>query len=1000
MATVRHHPLFAPLTFEPFEIDYEELGPDTPQRKAKRRRIVSNADQYLRGSPLFIQSAALRGPFETGWRNPWAQKKPAHPAPSSRTAHSAAPRHRQTTRDPSLSPEPANQERPANKEPNRAPRSNRTAANTNPRQRERQARAEADHFEQEKRKAKAQRREQRRQELKKREERAAELRKDHCGNSPARPVDLTGASASFNTRLTAEVLGDSHQVAIDAAEEEIARNRDYGSREIRSSFTDEWLNRLRSPAQTPELSPVRVSESGKQVDVLEALSPTRRPAKRPDVDSNGAIDSSRPDAKFLSERQRFAVPESRHPRRKDRRKAASASFQADDEVTEEDVVFRNPSAAPSSSFTRPQDLLSLKQRADGTKERRYRPAKKDSKFSKLALAETGMHSASKVELNEGSSRRKPSSSSQERMDGVQRNVSHTARRRGFELASAPGPENPSSRPAHQQHKKHPSGFTPINKRFSSPPAEPSQPAASTTPAGRPVLGVKAATNNANPAELTSASLDPNNGGVLVMSAGDIRLDNEPLHMFSGHLEGQENNFRNDENKVSGQSPLKEVAVRSPEQGATSASTKSRKRRRDHPLHASPTAMNSPGFAYRKVSDPMTNVPRLQPMNQSSIEVETRKKKRARLMMFGSLSPQPVEATKLEPENQITLYEDQPTITDEARKEQTDTVAGSQVAKADEHSPVRDLSTQAAILFAQREFQHEFQSPLRNVAAASPEKVASSQQTRTSTPPPSQPPAEYTAITPFKAFNKGKPFLTEHLSQPGPAQMSTQELFNAATPVTFSTVKKDKNTQKRVSLAASPLKSAGGPEPEADDRSGDIATPPTGVEGDTTTAAGGVTFGEISTTPPTPKFPGFAKGGAAAPASGPRPHSLNPALSSALKIRNPSLTAAARRTSSQGSSSFSRQSAQPPPPPPPSSSAPVVRSALRQEYRRNLSQGRSPSSQRQRSSQQQQAQQRQPAPLDDVDLDSAMDAADSFLDTAKLGIEWKGSAGRSGVARRV
>lgn len=44
------------------------------ERAAKRRRIEANANAYLRGEGLFILSASLRGPFNAGWKNPWAPK--------------------------------------------------------------------------------------------------------------------------------------------------------------------------------------------------------------------------------------------------------------------------------------------------------------------------------------------------------------------------------------------------------------------------------------------------------------------------------------------------------------------------------------------------------------------------------------------------------------------------------------------------------------------------------------------------------------------------------------------------------------------------------------------------------------------------------------------------------------------------------------------------------------------------------------------------------------
>ena len=44
------------------------------RRAAKRKRIEGHATSYLRGQPLFILSAQLRGPFDDGWQNPWVKK--------------------------------------------------------------------------------------------------------------------------------------------------------------------------------------------------------------------------------------------------------------------------------------------------------------------------------------------------------------------------------------------------------------------------------------------------------------------------------------------------------------------------------------------------------------------------------------------------------------------------------------------------------------------------------------------------------------------------------------------------------------------------------------------------------------------------------------------------------------------------------------------------------------------------------------------------------------
>ena len=47
---------------------------DEIQRASKRQRIEAHATSYLRGQSLFILTASLRGPFDDGWRNPWADK--------------------------------------------------------------------------------------------------------------------------------------------------------------------------------------------------------------------------------------------------------------------------------------------------------------------------------------------------------------------------------------------------------------------------------------------------------------------------------------------------------------------------------------------------------------------------------------------------------------------------------------------------------------------------------------------------------------------------------------------------------------------------------------------------------------------------------------------------------------------------------------------------------------------------------------------------------------
>lgn len=58
---------------------FEHVTPehlDANQQAAKRRRIEKIAAQYLQGKRPVILSAALKGPFNGGWKNPWAKRQP------------------------------------------------------------------------------------------------------------------------------------------------------------------------------------------------------------------------------------------------------------------------------------------------------------------------------------------------------------------------------------------------------------------------------------------------------------------------------------------------------------------------------------------------------------------------------------------------------------------------------------------------------------------------------------------------------------------------------------------------------------------------------------------------------------------------------------------------------------------------------------------------------------------------------------------------------------
>jgi hypothetical protein len=75
----RHSDLFR-VSYDAFCVPADEVlfkehdDMDDKQRAAKRRRIEDNARRYLMDGTFHIQSATLKGPFDTGWHNPWRTK--------------------------------------------------------------------------------------------------------------------------------------------------------------------------------------------------------------------------------------------------------------------------------------------------------------------------------------------------------------------------------------------------------------------------------------------------------------------------------------------------------------------------------------------------------------------------------------------------------------------------------------------------------------------------------------------------------------------------------------------------------------------------------------------------------------------------------------------------------------------------------------------------------------------------------------------------------------
>lgn len=76
-----------PVDYEPAHYSKEEIicpGSDqeddisVEERARKKRRIEEKGLEYLLGTAPFIFTATLRGPFDKGWRNPWAKRKDGH----------------------------------------------------------------------------------------------------------------------------------------------------------------------------------------------------------------------------------------------------------------------------------------------------------------------------------------------------------------------------------------------------------------------------------------------------------------------------------------------------------------------------------------------------------------------------------------------------------------------------------------------------------------------------------------------------------------------------------------------------------------------------------------------------------------------------------------------------------------------------------------------------------------------------------------------------------
>ena len=212
----------------------------------------------------------------------------------------------------------------------------------------------------------------------------------------------------------------------------------------------------------------------------------------------------------------------------------------------------------------------------------------------------------------------------------------------------------------------------------------------------------------------------------------------------------------------------------------------------HNLITSPAPTSSSGFMYRKVGNSRRNganatrsnpqhensstareLSRLDP-KQRSIEPET---------LPGVLKP---EAVLLRNETQVSFVQH----VDEGAPGEQD------VPRSDEPRAVNRpslLSTQAAMLLAQTEFQ---ESSEIDISSSAHRPWSQSQRDTT---PRSMLPEPSPAITPLALFSAklDQPLLNQSVPR-GPL-MSTQDLFGAASPFAFSTVKKHTDIRRRSGL---------------------------------------------------------------------------------------------------------------------------------------------------------------------------------------------------------
>lgn len=217
----------------------------------------------------------------------------------------------------------------------------------------------------------------------------------------------------------------------------------------------------------------------------------------------------------------------------------------------------------------------------------------------------------------------------------------------------------------------------------------------------------------------------------------------------------------------------------------------------HNLVASPAPASSTGFIYRRIGQPKsdsTSGPKMKPRAVSFSSSPSLKKKEEDAQPGGEAEE---STTTVAPEVPVEVPSAvRGTVEEGTQRFDNDNDGGGDEQQESYKSRQSQYSTQAAMILAQLEFQEDASQSSTSSATLRPWS-----QPVQNTPPPllAQPSP---AITPMSVFNAHTDVSFSDLAGDsalhGPS-VSTQDLFAAASPFAFSTVKKKSERPRRTSL---------------------------------------------------------------------------------------------------------------------------------------------------------------------------------------------------------